>query len=80
MRAQRFMIPLFVISIFSAVLLPCVIAQTKSHPVTGNELIALVASESLDQNIVHAIESRGIAFGRQNNTALCSRRRARTQQ
>jgi tetratricopeptide (TPR) repeat protein len=55
-------ISLFVISLFSVVSLPSAIAQTKSHPVTGAELIALVAAESLDQNIVHAVESRGIAF------------------
>ena len=62
MRALRFVISLLVISLFAVALLPSVVAQTKSHPVTGAELIALVASESLDQNIVHAIESRGIAF------------------
>jgi tetratricopeptide (TPR) repeat protein len=62
MRTQRFVNSLFVTSILSVVFLPSVVAQTKSHPVTGSELIALVASESLDQNIVHAIESRGIAF------------------
>lgn len=62
MRVQGFVILLFVISVFSIAFLPCAVAQTKSHPVTGGELIALVASESLDQNIVHAIESRGIAF------------------
>lgn len=62
MRVQRFVTSLLVISLFSVVLLPSALAQTKSHPVTGGELIALVASESLDQNIVHTIDSRGIAF------------------
>jgi tetratricopeptide (TPR) repeat protein len=62
MRVLRILASVFVISTCSVVLLPSALAQTKSHPVTGGELIALVASESLDQNIDHAIESRGIAF------------------
>jgi tetratricopeptide (TPR) repeat protein len=62
MRTRRFLISLFAVSIFTVAFLHHVRAQTKSHPIAGGELIALVASESLDQNIVHAIESRGIAF------------------
>jgi tetratricopeptide (TPR) repeat protein len=62
MRVRRILTSLLVISIFPVVFLPSVVAQTKIHPVTGGELIALVAGESLDQNIAHAIESRGIAF------------------
>jgi len=62
MRTRRFLISLFAISILAMAFIHHVKAQTKSHPVMGGELIALVASESLDQNIVHAIESRGIGF------------------
>jgi tetratricopeptide (TPR) repeat protein len=62
MRTRRFLISLVAISVFAPAFLHHVSAQTKSRPVTGGELIAVVASESLDQNIVHAIESRGIAF------------------
>src|SRR5579862_8634497 len=62
MRVQRLATSLFIISIFSIAVLPSAVAQTKSHPVTGSELLALVGSESLDQNIIHTIESRGIAF------------------
>jgi tetratricopeptide (TPR) repeat protein len=62
MRVRLFSISIFVISIFVVATLHFVNAQTKSRPVSGGEVIALVASESLDQNIIHAIESRGIAF------------------
>ncbi|HEY4839618.1 MAG TPA: tetratricopeptide repeat protein [Candidatus Acidoferrales bacterium] len=62
MRVQRFVISVFVILVFALTFLPRTNAQTASHPLTGSELLALVASESLDQNVIHAIESRGIAF------------------
>jgi tetratricopeptide (TPR) repeat protein len=38
------------------------IAQTPNYPLTGGELLALVAGESLDENVVHAIVARGLAF------------------
>ena len=62
MRIRLFLISSLAVAIFAMAFVRHVGAQTKSGPITGGELIALVASESLDQNIVHVIESRGIGF------------------
>jgi len=37
-------------------------AQEKNKPLTNSELLALVAGNALNENIVHEIESRGLAF------------------
>src|SRR5260370_15043177 len=37
-------------------------AQEKSKPLTTSELLALVAGNALNENVVHEIESRGLAF------------------
>src|SRR6266404_1347425 len=44
------------------VLLPAARSQTSRKPVTRSELIALVAGNALSENIVHEVQSRGIAF------------------
>jgi len=65
MRLQRFVASLvFTIAIlFSVIVLPLPAgAQTMTQGVTGGELLSIIAGESLDQNIVHAIEARGLAF------------------
>jgi len=40
----------------------CAHAQAAREPLTDGELMALVAGNALSENIVHAIESRGLAF------------------
>jgi hypothetical protein len=62
MRVQRSLFSAFVILMFAVTFLPAAGAQTASHPVTGSELLAIVAGQCVDQNIFHVIESRGIAF------------------
>ena len=37
-------------------------AQEKGKPLTNSELLALVAGNALNENVVHEIESRGLAF------------------
>ncbi len=37
-------------------------AQSPSKPVTGSELLALVAGQSFDANVIHEMETRGLAF------------------
>src|ERR1700739_979404 len=37
-------------------------AQEKTKPLTSIELLALVAGNALNENVVHEIESRGLAF------------------
>src|SRR5882757_10767496 len=37
-------------------------AQEKSKPLTSRELLALVAGNALNENVVHEIESRGLEF------------------
>jgi hypothetical protein len=37
-------------------------SQEKAKPITGPELLALVAGNALNENIVHEIESRGFGL------------------
>ncbi len=37
-------------------------AQEESKPLTNSELLALVAGNALNENVVHEIESRSLAF------------------
>ncbi|MGA7784388.1 MAG: tetratricopeptide repeat protein [Candidatus Acidiferrales bacterium] len=62
MRRHRTLLSALLVLGFALAFLSPSRAQTASHPVTGSELLALVAAESVDQNIVHAIESRALAF------------------
>ena len=67
MRVIRACVAAFVVFLIAVVFLPPVKAQSPNHPLTGSELLAVVAGESLDQNIVHEIESRGLAFRSTDN-------------
>src|SRR5579863_2988050 len=67
MRVIRISVAAVVVILVTVAFLPTANAQTSNHPVTGSELLALIAGESLDQNIVHAIESRGLAFRSTDN-------------
>src|SRR5271169_6309219 len=62
MRLRRTLLPAILVFSLAFVFLSTLRAQTSTPPVTGGELLSLVAAESVDQNIVHAIESRGLAF------------------
>src|ERR1035437_6479220 len=42
--------------------IPLAFAQAPRKPLTDRELMALVAGNALNENIVHEIESRGLAF------------------
>ena len=45
-------------------------AQEESKPLTNSELLALVAGNALNENVVHEIESRSLAF--QPSDGYCS--------
>jgi tetratricopeptide (TPR) repeat protein len=62
MKIQRALPSAILVLVLATTLSFTVGAQTNSHPVTASELLALIAGESLDQNVVHLVESRGLAF------------------
>jgi len=57
-RNPRFLV-FFIVVFVSFISLYC---QTDSRPLTKSELLALVAGNALNENIVHEVQARGIAF------------------
>jgi tetratricopeptide (TPR) repeat protein len=57
-RSPRF------IAVFITLLIsfPSLYGQTASNPLTKSELLALVAGNALNENIVHEVQTRGLAF------------------